>query len=159
MDRKGRKVHERHDERILQTFHINETEFEVINTKHGLYRVLEKKRMNIAQVGNVILSIGIDELERHFKIAETHFDKQASWERQIDYVISIYDAVHDIVFMVGLHPHLKRITIVTVIPRVVDVKSNDIYGAYRIDLGKTIHTEIKETLPKGIELIHKKLNT
>lgn len=152
IDVRRAKVHTRHNARTVSTFVINGEIHKVINTKHGVYRILNEKNLKLSDLGKLITSIGIDEIKRHFEIAETHFDGKMSWERQIDYVLSIYDMKNEMVLMVGLHPHLKRITIVTVIPRVKRVASNNVYGVYRIDTKDTVDTYIEYTIPDELEM-------
>lgn len=151
-DHNGEKVHTKHRERIIGRFIIDGESFNVVNTKHGVYRILERKNMEISDLSKIILSIGTKELKKHFQIAKNHFNKDKAWERQIDYVISIYDVVNEIVLMIGLHPHLKRITIVTVIPRISNVASNDIYASYRVDSESTKNIHINYLVPENIEM-------
>jgi hypothetical protein len=59
--------------------------------------------------------------------------------------------MHEMVFVLGLHPHLKRITIVTIIPRIENVFV-DVFAAYRIDNEKTESLDINATFSKKIEI-------
>ena len=152
VDIKGEKIHISHSERNLHSFKLNETKVDIINTKHSLYRVLEKKNMNVSDLSETILSIGLDEIERHFKNSRNYYHKERDWKKKIDYVVSIYDAVNEIVLMVGFHPHLKRITIVTLIPRVHNVEAGFIHGAYRIDSLETQARNIQARLPQKIKM-------
>jgi hypothetical protein len=130
-------------------------------TKHGHFRILEEKNITLEKFGNIIESIGTEELEYHFQQANSLFPLveriDVDWKTKIDYVLSVYDVVNEIVIMFGLHPHLQRITIITIIPRINYVVSNNVYGTYRIDNEFTKVKNIKYTIPYEVRMKYIKI--
>jgi len=154
------KTTENHKERVVETFSLNETNIHIVMTKHGHYRVLENKKLQLENYAKRILSIGAGELQQHFNEAKKRYPlkerKDVSWEKQIDYTLAVFDPEYKMTTILGLHPHLERITIVTIIPKVQDVYL-EVNGAYRIDTKKTIGTRIfynfaKKTRIKEVRL-------
>jgi DNA-binding cell septation regulator SpoVG len=153
------KVENEHRVRNLHKFYLDNKLISIVNTKHGLYRTLTSKDMKVEDLVNVILSIGNKEIRKHMRLASDHYNHlEDSWEKKIDYVIAIYDAVNEIVLMIGLHLHLKRMTIVTVIPRVKNVAANNVHAVYRIDSDATRNTYINEKVSSKIRIKHIKVN-
>jgi hypothetical protein len=136
-------------------FQLNDETFEIVMTKHGHFRVLESKNVTFEEIGQTITAIGLEEIDLHFRDALEKFPlnkrQHIEWERQVDYCIALYDTMHEMVFVLGLHPHLKRITIVTIIPRIENVFA-DVFAAYRIDNEKTESLDINATFSKKIEI-------
>ena len=120
-------------------------------TKHGHFRILEQKGISLSQFGKNLLRIGKSEIEEHFQKAlrayPAHQTKKGDWKTRVDYTLSVYDVTNEMVIMFGLHPHLKRITIITIIPRIQNVASNRVYGVYRFDNEITKDKIIYEKLP------------
>lgn len=140
-----------HQERIIYNFKLKGKSIDMVMTKHGHYRILEQKGISFKQFGKNILAIGKKEMEEHFenamKIFPLHERKHEDWKTKINYTLSVYDVTNKMVIMFGIHPHLKRITIITIIPRIKHVASNQVYGVYRIDTEKTKNQMIYEKLP------------
>lgn len=151
----------RHNERKIHRFTLNNESFDIVMTQHGHYRILQDRGIDFNELGRIITGVGRSELDGHFKEAARLYplDRRTNvdWKTQIDYVISVYDMVHKIVIMVGLHPHLKRMTIVTLIPRINSVASNNVFGCYRIDNEKTKNERMDYKIPRGLKMINKNL--
>jgi hypothetical protein len=150
------KTKVKHAERKIYDFSHNEDIVDIYMTKHGHFRILEEKQLSFEKFGDIIKSIGTYELDYHFREAMKAFPLDAredvDWKTKVDYCLSVYDVVNEMVFMFGLHPHLNRITIVTIIPRIHFVVSNNIFGSYRIDNEWTKNTKIKYTIPPSIKM-------
>jgi hypothetical protein len=67
----------------------------------------------------------------------------------------------EIVIMLGIHPHLGRITILTIISRIDKVEVHDVYDVYRVDSEATKYKIIREIItqpqPPKPSLIVKKI--
>lgn len=144
-----------HHERIIHTVLFDDEVVDIVMTKHGHYRILENKNISLQEFGKTIALIGRTEIEMHFKKALCLFPvkkrKKASSRHKIDYTIALYDMVHEMVVILGLHPHFKRLTVVTIIPRIKDVYT-DVFGAYRFDSKETLHKTLTYTFSRDIKM-------
>jgi len=144
-----------HYERIIHTILFDDEIVDIVMTKHGHYRILENKNISFQEFGKTIALIGRQEIEKHFKKALSLFPikkrKKASSRHKIDYTIALYDMVNEMVIILGLHPHFKRLTVVTIIPRIKDVYT-DVFGAYRFDSKETLHKTLTYTFSRDIKM-------
>jgi hypothetical protein len=144
-----------HYERIIHTVLFDDEVVDIVMTKHGHYRILENKNISLSEFGKTIASIGRKEIEMHFKKALVLFPvnkrKKNTSRHKIDYTIALYDMVNEMVVILGLHPHFKRLTVVTIIPRIKDVYT-DVFGAYRFDSKETFHKTLTYTFSRDIKM-------
>jgi hypothetical protein len=156
------RTNARHYERTIGNIRIGTQSVKVVVTKHGDYRILEDKGITAQEIPDVIESIGSENLMRHWEEAPKFKNPKAKdWRDEIDYRIAIYDVIDEIVLMVGIHPHLNRITILTIISRIDKVEVHDVYGVYRVDSEATKNEIIREIItqpePPKPKLVLKKI--
>lgn len=69
-------------------------------------------------------------------------------------MVGFFDTVHDITIIAGFHPHLKRITIVTIIPRLEHVFLADVFAVYRVNDYKTWTKEFQCKIPDNLQIVY-----
>lgn len=143
----------KHSNRISGFFDLNGRKIEIVITRHGDYRknsvaeILEDKNVRLDDLTKLIAAIGVEDLEHHFEEAEkVRNPNEKDWRKEIDYRIAIYDVIDGIVIMLGIHPHLNRITIPTIISKSKRAEVHDIFGVYRIDCDETKYDNIQEII-------------
>lgn len=149
------KTKTQHSKRKVYRFEVKGEKYELIMTKHGHYRILENKELSFKTYGHMLLSMGEDEIDRQFKLAREKFPlhkrHNVEWQKKVDYCVAVYDVINEMVLILGMHPHLKRITIVTIIPRIDDVFA-DVFAAYRLDNNETKNKILSYKLKQDIEM-------
>lgn len=141
------RTNAKHCERTIGQLNVGNQTIKIVVTRHGDYRILEEKGITAQEIPDIIKSIGNEDLEQHWEEAKKVRNPNArDWKTEIDYRIAIYDVIDEIVIMLGVHPHLNRITILTIISRIDEVKVFDVYGVYRVDSEATKDEIIREII-------------
>jgi hypothetical protein len=141
------RTNAKHRERIIGQLNIGNRSANIVVTRHGDYRILEDRGITSQEIPDIIKAIGNVDLEWHWEEAKKVRNPNArDWKTEIDYSIAVYDVIDEIVLMLGIHPHLNRITIQTIIPRIEKVEVHDVYGVYRVDSESTKDDEIREII-------------